>query len=102
MGEEGAKGWAAWESGQGLTPHSVTTPGQDKGSTANGSMSDRSEVEEKGGWGEWVPLMPETPQEPKPAAESEPSEAAAVADEVQALHLKAARLTLTEHYSEGL
>ena len=85
-GDEGAKGWAAWESSQGLTFRSPATTGlapsdRDVANSEKGSAANREE-EEKGGWGEWVPLMPETPQEPKSVPSAEGDEAAAAADEV--------------------
>ena len=85
-GDEGAKGWAAWESGQGLTFQSpantgTAPPGQDV-MASKGAVTARQEEEEKGGWGEWVPLMPETPQEPKSTPVAEGGEAAAASVEV--------------------
>ena len=85
-GDEGAKGWAAWESSQGLTLHSPAPTGlapsdRDVANSKEGSAASPKE-EEKGGWGEWVPLMPETPQEPKSVPSAEVDEAAAAADEV--------------------
>ena len=86
VGDEGAKGWAAWESSHGLTFRSPATTGlapsdHDVANSKEGSAASREE-EEKGGWGEWVPLMPETPQEPKSVPSAEGDEAAAAADEV--------------------
>ena len=84
VGDEGAKGWAAWESNQGLTFQSPANAGgapSDHVTSMEGVIA-RHEEEEKGGWGEWVPLMPETPLESKPAPTAEGDEAAAAADEV--------------------
>ena len=85
-GDEGAKGWAAWESSQGVTFQSPANTGlapSDHGvSTSREGVTASHEGEEKGGWGEWVPLMPETPQEPKSVLSAEGDEAAAAADEV--------------------
>ena len=77
VGDEGAKGWAAWESKQGVHQHS---PAPNGASTPNAAAVRQ---EQKGGWGEWVPLMPDTPQEPKatPALEAEAA-AETAADEV--------------------
>ncbi|DBB01993.1 TPA: hypothetical protein ACH3X1_000578 [Trebouxia sp. C0004] len=77
VGDEGATGWATWESKQGLGLHSLVPNGTSSGGTAT---TPRQEEEEKGGWGEWVPLMPGTPMEPKAAPEPE-TEAEAAADE---------------------
>lgn len=79
MGDEGATGWATWESKQGMGLHSPAPNGTPAGGTAT---TPRQENEEKGGWGEWVPLMPDTPMEPKAAPESE-ADAEAAADEVR-------------------
>ncbi len=79
MGDEGATGWATWESKQGMGLHSPAPNGTSAGGTAT---THRQEEEEKGGWGEWVPLMPDTPMEPKAAPEQE-AEAEAAADEVR-------------------
>lgn len=84
VGDEGAKGWAAWESSQGLTFESPANAGgapSDHVTSTEGATA-RHEEEEKGGWGEWVPLMPETPLEPKPAPAADADEAAAAADQV--------------------
>ncbi|DBA66769.1 TPA: hypothetical protein ACH3X2_001915 [Trebouxia sp. C0005] len=77
VGDEGATGWATWESKQGMGLHSPAPNGTPAGGTAT---TPRQENEEKGGWGEWVPLMPDTPMEPKAAPESE-ADAEAAADE---------------------
>ena len=78
MGDETATGWAIWESKQGMGLHSPAPNGTSAGGTA---ATPRQEEEEKGGWGQWVPLMPDTPMEPQ-AAELE-AEAEAAADEVR-------------------
>jgi len=83
-GDKGAKGWAAWESQQGLDPHSPAPQGvpMDDSEVTPG----QKETEQKGGWGEWVPLMPDTPMDPKalPAHEAEAeAEAGSAADEVR-------------------
>lgn len=87
MGDEGAEGWAAWEASQGLA---LQTPTNARGVPSGHdimaneeSVTARQEKEEKGGWGQWVPLMPETPLEPKSAPMDEEDEAAAEADEVR-------------------
>ncbi len=79
VGDEGATGWATWESKQGVRLHSPAPNGTPAGGTAT---TPRQEEEEKGGWGEWVPLMHDTPMEPKAAPEPE-AEAEAAADEVR-------------------
>ena len=79
VGDEGATGWATWESKQGIGLHSPAPNGTPVGGTA---ATPRQEEEEKGGWGEWVPLMPDTPMEPQIAPEPE-AEAEAAADEVR-------------------
>ena len=86
-GDEGAKGWAAWESSQGLTFQSPADTGlapSDRGvaNSVESVTASHEDKEEKGGWGEWVPLMPETPQEAKSVSSAEGDEAAAAADEV--------------------
>ena len=79
VGDEGATGWATWESKHGIGLHSPAPNGTPAGGTA---ATPRREEEEKGGWGEWVPLMPDTPMEPQAASEPE-AEAEAAADEVR-------------------
>ena len=85
-GDKGAKGWAAWESSQGVNFQSPANTGlapSDRSvATSEEGVTESHEGEGKGGWGEWVPLMPETPQEPKPVPSAEGDEAAAAADEV--------------------
>ena len=86
VGDEGAKGWAAWESSQGLTfqgpANNGLAPSDHAVANSKEGVTARHEEEEKGGWGEWVPLMPETPQEPKSVPSTEGGEAAPAADEV--------------------
>lgn len=85
VGDEGAQGWAAWEASQGVTLQTPTNTGAvpSHGGMANDEDANaRQEKEEKGGWGQWVPLMPETPRELKSAPVAEGDEAVAVADEV--------------------
>ncbi|DBB14987.1 hypothetical protein WJX82_009217 [Trebouxia sp. C0006] len=77
VGDEGATGWTTWESKQGIGLHSPAANGTPAGGTG---ATPRKEEEEKGGWGEWVPLMPDTPMEPQIAPEPE-AEAEAAADE---------------------
>lgn len=79
VGDEGATGWTTWESKQGIGLHSPAANGTPAGGTG---ATPRQEEEEKGGWGEWVPLMPDTPMEPQIAPEPE-AEAQAAADEVR-------------------
>ena len=79
VGDEGAEGWATWESKQGLALHSPAPNGVSNGDAA---ATPRQEEEEKGGWGEWIPLMPDTPMEPKTTPEPA-DEAAAAPDEVR-------------------
>ncbi|KAL3135501.1 hypothetical protein ABBQ38_005981 [Trebouxia sp. C0009 RCD-2024] len=84
VGDEGAQGWAAWEASQGVTLQTPTNTGAvpSHGGMANDEDANaRQEKEEKGGWGQWVPLMPETPRELKSAPVAEGDEAVAVADE---------------------
>lgn len=80
VGDEGATGWATWESKQGVHQHS---PAPNGASAPNAAAVRQEQEEQKGGWGEWVPLMPDTPQEPKatPALEAEAA-AETAADEV--------------------
>ncbi len=83
VGDDGATGWATWESKQGMGLHGPAPSGTPAGGT---STAPRQEEEEKGGWGEWVPLMPDTPMEPQAAPEAE-AEAEAAADEVKTSHV---------------
>lgn len=85
VGDEGGQGWAAWEASQGVTLQTPTNTGavpSHAGMATDEDANARQEKEEKGGWGQWVPLMPETPQELKTAPVAEGGEAVAVADEV--------------------
>ena len=89
MGDEGAKGWAAWESSQGVTvqtpaANGTSTPDQNRSQnpgddgviTGQEGFTSKADEEEKGGWGEWVPLIPDTPQEPTSALGAGAAEAA--------------------------
>ena len=95
VGDDGAKGWATWESRQGVTAqapaangtstpghHLSQSPGLNGVTPGKEGITIRPEEEEKGGWGEWVPLIPDTPQDPKSAVGPLADEATPASDEV--------------------